>query len=206
MTEKRDMSEYKLEKPIEETVIVETEVKKNIARITLNRPEKHNALWPPEGFQVLADALVKTADRDDVKVIILRGAGPSFCSGDDLEPDPVRVLRRHPRPASAAEQTGDRHPPDHEPLPGDPGAAEAAHRAGARHPARGRVPDGDARRPTASPVRAPASAAPSSGSGSPARTPGRTRSRSSPSASSGRGSSCSPVARSTPRPPTTGAS
>jgi enoyl-CoA hydratase len=82
------MSTYELEKPIEETVIVETEVKKWIARITLNRPEKHNALWPPEGFQVLADALVKTADRDDVKVIILRGAGPSFCSGDDLNRTP----------------------------------------------------------------------------------------------------------------------
>ncbi len=37
-------------------MLVETEVKKHIARITLNRPEKHNALWPPEGFQELERA------------------------------------------------------------------------------------------------------------------------------------------------------
>lgn len=94
--EARDLSGYRLEKPIEETVIVEEAVEPWIARVTLNRPEKHNALFPPEGFEVLAKALAELADRDDVKVIILRGAGPSFCSGDDLNRTPFEAFGGQP--------------------------------------------------------------------------------------------------------------
>lgn len=54
-----------------------------IRRLTMNRPEKRNALNNPLRGAIL-DALV-AADRDpDVHVTILRGAGPSFCSGYDL--------------------------------------------------------------------------------------------------------------------------
>lgn len=59
-----------------------------IARITLNRPEKRNALnmyGTPEG--VMADlirALTEAEDDDDIKVVILKGAGPCFCAGLDL--------------------------------------------------------------------------------------------------------------------------
>ncbi len=59
------------------------EVEENLARITLNRPEKRNALnWP-----LLADlsAALKAAEKDKkVKVIILKGAGPCFSAGHDL--------------------------------------------------------------------------------------------------------------------------
>ncbi len=59
------------------------DVDDRIARITLNRPEKRNALnWP-----LLADlsAALKRAERDkDIRVIILKGAGPCFSSGHDL--------------------------------------------------------------------------------------------------------------------------
>ncbi len=58
-----------------------------IARVTLNRPEKRNAL----SFSLreeLVDAL-RTAERDDdVSVVLVDGAGPSFCSGYDITPDP----------------------------------------------------------------------------------------------------------------------
>jgi len=54
-----------------------------LAVITLNRPEKRNALnWP-----LLADlsAALKQAERDkNVRVIILKGAGPCFSAGHDL--------------------------------------------------------------------------------------------------------------------------
>ena len=54
-----------------------------LLRLTLNRPEKRNALNNALRQAVL-DALV-AGDRDpDVKVMILRGAGPSFSSGYDL--------------------------------------------------------------------------------------------------------------------------
>jgi enoyl-CoA hydratase len=58
-------------------------LEERICRITLNRPEKRNALsWPL--LDELSTAL-KTAERDpDVSVIILAGAGLCFSSGHDL--------------------------------------------------------------------------------------------------------------------------
>ena len=54
-----------------------------IRRLTMNRAEKRNALNNPLRGAIMA-ALID-ADRDpEVKVSILRGAGPSFCSGYDL--------------------------------------------------------------------------------------------------------------------------
>lgn len=59
------------------------ELDDRIARITLNRPEKRNALnWPI--LKDLSDAL-KEAERDkNIRVIILKGAGPCFSAGHDL--------------------------------------------------------------------------------------------------------------------------
>ena len=59
------------------------EVKENIARITLNRPEKRNAL-SPELIRELHAALLEADDRTDVNVILLQGAGKDFCAGYDL--------------------------------------------------------------------------------------------------------------------------
>lgn len=51
--------------------------------LTLNRPEKRNAL-NSELTQSLLDAL-RTADADEsVGCIVLTGAGPGFCAGADL--------------------------------------------------------------------------------------------------------------------------
>ncbi len=65
-----------------ETVIYES--KEKIGYITLNRPEKHNAL----SYQLLddIDAVFDHAEADDsVNVIVLKGNGKSFCSGFDLK-------------------------------------------------------------------------------------------------------------------------
>jgi enoyl-CoA hydratase/carnithine racemase len=53
-----------------------------ITWITLNRPERHNALNTAMGDR-LVEALTTAGRSPDVKVVVLRGAGPSFCSGDD---------------------------------------------------------------------------------------------------------------------------
>ena len=54
-----------------------------VLRLTLNRPEKRNALNNALRGAILA--ALEAADRDDqVRVTIIRGAGPAFCSGYDL--------------------------------------------------------------------------------------------------------------------------
>lgn len=54
-----------------------------LAMVTLNRPEKHNAV----DLQMFSDlaAAGTSLDRDlSVRAIILQGAGPSFCAGVDI--------------------------------------------------------------------------------------------------------------------------
>lgn len=59
------------------------EVESGRARITLNRPEKRNAMNRTL-LQELHDALWEADNNTEVHSVILRGAGPSFCSGYDL--------------------------------------------------------------------------------------------------------------------------
>ncbi|MDQ2976173.1 MAG: enoyl-CoA hydratase/isomerase family protein [Acidobacteriota bacterium] len=54
-----------------------------IARITLNRPEKRNALNDAL-VGGLKDALAQANDDDAVRVIVITGAGSDFCAGADL--------------------------------------------------------------------------------------------------------------------------
>jgi enoyl-CoA hydratase len=55
-----------------------------IARLILNRPDKHNAL-SFAGLDQLVGMLHEAEDDDAIKVIILKGRGPSFCSGHDYD-------------------------------------------------------------------------------------------------------------------------
>lgn len=54
-----------------------------VARITLNRPEKRNAL-SGQLIKELRDALLEADDREDINAILLQGAGKDFCAGYDL--------------------------------------------------------------------------------------------------------------------------
>jgi naphthoate synthase len=59
------------------------ETAEGIAKITINRPEVHNAFRPQTLFE-LADAFNRARDDDHVGVIIFTGAGTeAFCSGGD---------------------------------------------------------------------------------------------------------------------------
>lgn len=59
------------------------EVIDRVAYITLNRPEKRNAL-SFEFVQEIKDALKKAEDDVACKVIVLKASGEAFCSGADL--------------------------------------------------------------------------------------------------------------------------
>ena len=59
------------------------EVVEGVATLTLNRPEKRNALNQAL-VQALKDALARAAADDAVRVVAIRGAGRDFCAGADL--------------------------------------------------------------------------------------------------------------------------
>src|SRR4029077_5661802 len=59
------------------------EVRDEIAYISFNRPEKHNALRD-EDLAALGDALRRLDAEDDVQIGILFGRGRSFSSGGDV--------------------------------------------------------------------------------------------------------------------------
>jgi enoyl-CoA hydratase len=55
-----------------------------IARLTLNRPERLNAI-SGEMPAAIEEAVRRANDDDDVHVIVLSGAGRAFCAGYDLK-------------------------------------------------------------------------------------------------------------------------
>lgn len=55
----------------------------HVATITLNRPEKRNALHAPL-IQEIISALSLLAHDDETRVLILRGNGDHFCAGGDI--------------------------------------------------------------------------------------------------------------------------
>jgi enoyl-CoA hydratase/carnithine racemase len=59
-------------------------VQDHVLTITLNRPERRNALNPRAYAEIEAAFLVANAD-DDIRVVIVTGADPSFCSGEDVK-------------------------------------------------------------------------------------------------------------------------
>jgi methylglutaconyl-CoA hydratase len=100
--------------------LVRVQVAEHVATLTLDRPEKRNALSAAL-VTALGEALARTAADPAVRVVALRGEGPDFCAGADLEElertsrlseaenlaDARRMgalfaaLRSHPRPVVA---------------------------------------------------------------------------------------------------------
>lgn len=87
-----------------------------VVRITLDNPERRNALTP-EGFAELRESLAEIARSTDDRAVLITGSGSSFCSGADLSggvPDgsvahlmsqiheAARALHRLPQPCVAA--------------------------------------------------------------------------------------------------------
>ena len=93
-----------------------------VARITLNRPDKRNAITS-EMMTALREALGRAREDSTVRVLLIRGAGKDFCAGLDLGEvlksaenaegslasarrlgDLYIAMRRHPKPIISAVQ------------------------------------------------------------------------------------------------------
>ena len=81
------------------------EKENGIAMITMNRPEKRNALSPGL-FQGIFTSVDDAASDDEIKVIIITGKGEAFCSGADVKSMAAGDLQRRPeRPPEQADNT-----------------------------------------------------------------------------------------------------
>ena len=69
---------------VDEPVVLYEE-RDSLAILTINRPEKMNTLTDAV-IQGIADGIDAGAASPDVSSIILRGAGPTFTAGYDLNP------------------------------------------------------------------------------------------------------------------------
>jgi 2-(1,2-epoxy-1,2-dihydrophenyl)acetyl-CoA isomerase len=82
---------------------IETSVAQNVGTITLNRPDRLNALTPDMAGEIV-DALYAMPGQG-ARAVILNGAGKGFCSGTDLQvegglPEDVgEILEHHYNPA-----------------------------------------------------------------------------------------------------------
>jgi enoyl-CoA hydratase/carnithine racemase len=61
-----------------------TEHSEGILRIALNRPTKKNAMTSSM-YVTLAEIFIDAANDEDTRVVLWRGAGDSFCAGNDIE-------------------------------------------------------------------------------------------------------------------------
>lgn len=59
------------------------EVRDGVAVVTLNRPDKLNAMTAQMGAE-LGDAMAEADGDDDVRAVVVTGAGRAFCAGADL--------------------------------------------------------------------------------------------------------------------------
>jgi enoyl-CoA hydratase/carnithine racemase len=59
------------------------EVRESVGHITLNRPERLNALTF-EVYRELTDAFAALRDEREVRAVVITGAGRAFCSGGDV--------------------------------------------------------------------------------------------------------------------------
>ncbi|MFC2103027.1 enoyl-CoA hydratase/isomerase family protein [Bacteroidota bacterium] len=63
--------------------MIKFEIKNSIAILTLNRPDKRNALHP-DLISVVKNQLKENWSNENIKVLIITGAGKAFCAGADL--------------------------------------------------------------------------------------------------------------------------
>jgi 2-(1,2-epoxy-1,2-dihydrophenyl)acetyl-CoA isomerase len=73
-----------------------------VLRLTLDRPERRNAL-APAGVRRLVEALEQASTDDDLRVVVLAGKGEHFCSGADWVA--ANTGGERPRPGSVQRRT-----------------------------------------------------------------------------------------------------
>ena len=85
------------------------DVKDSVATITLNRPERMNA-WTARMAAELNDALTVCNGNDEVRAVVLTGAGRAFCAGADLGRGGETFGGRERRDAPSSEPAEPRKP------------------------------------------------------------------------------------------------
>lgn len=79
------------------------EKKDNISTLTLNRPEKFNA-FSPKLRSSIARAIEYVANDQEIRVLIITGAGKGFCSGFDLSEGRIDLSLQNPAEIGLGEQ------------------------------------------------------------------------------------------------------
>ena len=138
------------------SLVLEDSPRPGVTVLTLNRPDKRNALNVPL-MQALCGAVKRVSEQDGQRVLVFQGAGPAFCSGLDLReaqdssmsgasggprapharkrlPLSVRDGRRRPRSRARRGRWAD-------------GRLRHRHRVHGHHPGLSRSPAGDGLRP-----------------------------------------------------------
>ena len=88
---------------------VRIETADHVATVILSRPEKHNAL-DRAMFEGILDAAAEVGSTPGVRAVVLRGDGPSFCSGLDIaslmsSPDGIEsIVERNGHRANVAQR------------------------------------------------------------------------------------------------------
>ena len=87
---------------------ITTELTDHVLTITLNRPDRLNA-WTQTMFGELLEAFDRADADDEVRVVIVTGAGRAFCAGADLERGGETFTKReHQDPDAIPRDTGGR--------------------------------------------------------------------------------------------------
>lgn len=92
------------------------DLNEGVLTLTLNRPDKLNALNPAL-MRALLDAARDAADDARVRAVLLRGAGRGFCAGGDIGTDRDAKSKTEPTEAerlAAEERAAKRGPDSHE--------------------------------------------------------------------------------------------
>jgi methylglutaconyl-CoA hydratase len=63
--------------------MLKIEIEKNVAFVILDRPDVHNA-FNDELVKQVTEAFTDLGHRDDIRIIVLKASGKSFCAGADL--------------------------------------------------------------------------------------------------------------------------
>ncbi len=89
--------------PVSETV--RWDLTEAVATIMLNRPQAHNALTAEMKTALLA-ALREAAASPEVRAVLITGAGPAFCAGQDLREHAGLLAQAQAAAAGATDQPG----------------------------------------------------------------------------------------------------
>jgi enoyl-CoA hydratase/carnithine racemase/RimJ/RimL family protein N-acetyltransferase len=85
---------------------ITTDLTDRVLTITMNRPDRLNA-WTRTMFRELLDAFDRANADDEVRAVIVTGAGRAFCAGADLERGGETFTKRdHEDPDSIPRDTG----------------------------------------------------------------------------------------------------